>query len=129
MRRGLLKDLGNTPTQMACGWRLYGALPQLRRMDGSQVVIDLLAGSTTVDGEPLKRPLEIAQAVHAWMNDRRAKDDVPSDTLLRATLVLRPRVESAAVVVACSTCIEAGDGIYTSEDTARWVAGDAQGRD
>ena len=38
MRRGLLKDLANTPTQIACGWRLYGDLPPLTALSGSEVV-------------------------------------------------------------------------------------------
>jgi hypothetical protein len=50
MRRGLLKDLANTPTQIACGWRLYGDLPRLTVLSGSEVVVDLLPGTAMVDG-------------------------------------------------------------------------------
>jgi len=44
VRRGLMKDLANTPTQIACGWRMYGDIARLSDLSGSEVVIDLLSG-------------------------------------------------------------------------------------
>jgi hypothetical protein len=43
-RRGLLKDLANTATQIARGHRMYSDLKPLAFMSGSGIVIDLLSG-------------------------------------------------------------------------------------
>lgn len=53
-------DLANTPTQIACGWRLYGDFAWLRHLSGSVVTIDLLNGQVGVDGHLLTPPLYIA---------------------------------------------------------------------
>jgi hypothetical protein len=50
MRRGLLTDLANTPTQIVCGYRLYG--PDLVRL--------LLSGKCRSKGKVLEPPLAIA---------------------------------------------------------------------
>jgi hypothetical protein len=70
VRRGLLKDLANTPTQIACGWRLYGDLPRLSQLIGSVITVDLLDGSAKVEGRELSPPLEIAEETSRWLRDR-----------------------------------------------------------
>ena len=57
VRRGLMKDLANTPTQIACGWRMYGDIARLSDLSGSEVVIDLLSGGCACDGRELLPPL------------------------------------------------------------------------
>jgi hypothetical protein len=69
-RRGQLKDLANTPTQMACGYRMYGDLGQLRALVGSVVVIDLLSGTCTVDGGEEPPHLGLASEAAHWVGER-----------------------------------------------------------
>lgn len=77
MGLGLLKDLVNTPTAIACGRRLYADIQHLLMLDGSVVTIDLLGGTVVASGEQLPAPLFIANDVIAWMQERLAKDGVP----------------------------------------------------
>ncbi len=60
MRRGLLKDLANTPTDIACGWRLYEDIQKLMLLDGQVVTIDLFEGSSSINDESMLPPLAIA---------------------------------------------------------------------
>jgi len=81
VQRGLLKDLANTPTQIACGWRLYGDLPRLRQLVGSIVTVNLLDGKSTVEGRELVPPLEIAEETSRWLIDRAERAGVPPETV------------------------------------------------
>jgi hypothetical protein len=75
VRRGLLKDLANTPTQMVCGWRLYG--PDLRRLTdlaGQAVSINLLTGECYLDTALLDPPLGIAGDITDWFRGRVDRD-------------------------------------------------------
>ena len=105
MRRGLLKDLANTPTQIACGWRMYGDIARLSSLDGSEVTIDLISGACRSDGEELSPPLELAADVSRWMAERLERDGVPEGTVTSATLTLRPEIDRRGLVVACSTVL------------------------
>jgi hypothetical protein len=93
MRRGLLKDLTNTPTQIACGWRLHGDLSRLSNQRRA-VVIDLLSGQATVERHAVSPPLEVAEAAHGWVRDRFERDGVPHELVVQATLTLSPRSDS-----------------------------------
>src|SRR5215207_8299041 len=119
MRRGLLQDLANTPTQIACGWRLYGDLQGLEALSGSKIAIDLLEGTASINGEPLSPPLALAGEVQRWMRQRHDRDGVPADLVRRATLTLEPRTERRGLVVSCSTRIETFEATFTSSDIAR----------
>ena len=77
MRRGLLKDLANTPTQIACGWRMYGDLSRLSANSGAEIVIDLLHGTETCDGAPVKPSLELGDMAVSWFRERLERDRVP----------------------------------------------------
>jgi hypothetical protein len=124
VRRGLAKDLANTPTQIACGWRLYGDLTRLTILDGQDITIDLLAGGVRVDGADIDQ-LEMATAAVSWMNERLALDDVPPGFVRSATLTLTPRVAAGRFHVHCRTDVETSETSFTSEDTATWHPGDA----
>jgi hypothetical protein len=125
MRRGLLKDLANTPTQIACGWRLYGDLPRLRKMTGSTVIVDLLSGDCSVEGRELVPSLEIAVEASRWLRDRLERDGVPAGTLRIAQLKLSLRDdEGGRLVVDCATELDTESKIYQSRDTTRWHPGD-----
>lgn len=126
MRRGLLKDLANTPTQIACGWRLYGDLKRLAVLDGRDITIDLIAGEVEIDGADADQ-LEIATAAVTWMNERLTHDDVPPGLIRSATLTLTPRVDARRFLVECRTVVETSETTFTSEDTATWQPGDARG--
>ncbi len=119
MRRGLLKDLANTPTAIACGWRLYGDIERLTSLDGRVVTINLLDGTTQVDGESLDVSLGIRNEVVAWMRERFDRDDIPAGLVTAAHLTLAPRVERG-LVVAYRTVVETRDRVHQSSDTARW---------
>jgi hypothetical protein len=123
MRRGLLKDLANTPTQIACGWRLYGDLSRLSNQRGA-VVIDLLSGQATVEGHVLSPPLEVAEAAHGRIRDRFERDGVPHDLVVQATLTLSPRSDSRGLTVDCATVLQTTQGTFASSDRATWTSGD-----
>lgn len=125
MRRGLLKDLANTPTAIACGWRLYADIQQLRALDGSVVTIDLLSGTVVVEGEQLSGQLFIANDVIEWMRERLAKDGIPPGMVTGAQLMLTPHADRG-LRVDCRTVISTVDQTFESSDTARWHKGDAK---
>lgn len=123
MRRGLLKDLANTPTAIACGWRLYEDIRRLMSLDGRVVTIDLLAGTSVVDGEAMSPQLGIVRDVTAWMRERSEKDDIPPGTVTAARLTLVPHV-GRGLRVECRTVVETTGREYASTDTATWHKGD-----
>lgn len=121
MRRGLLKDLANTPTQIACGWRLYGDLPRLRRLAGSVVSVDLLTGTATIAEQELSPGLEIADETSHWLRDRFERDGVPAGTVAVARLTLSPRNgDHGILIVECATLLQTASETYESSDTTRW---------
>ena len=122
MRRGLLKDLANTPTAIAVGWRLYEDVERLTALAGCVVTIDLLDGSSLVDGEPLNPPLGIAHDVTTWTRERFARDGIPPGLVTEAYLTLRPRAERG-LVVECRTVVATADDTYESADVASWRRG------
>jgi hypothetical protein len=125
MRRGLLKDLANTPTQIACGWRLYGDLPRLRKLTDSIVTIDLLTGASSVDGRDLVPTLEIAEETSHWLRDRFDRDGVPDGTVRTARLTLSLRQdEDGMLAVDCATELETESNTFLSRDTTRWHSDD-----
>ncbi|MGX7678749.1 hypothetical protein ACSMXN_07605 [Jatrophihabitans sp. DSM 45814] len=124
MRRGLLRDLANTPTQIACGWRLYGDLGQLRQLAGSVITVDLLDGTSTVSGRALSPSLEIAEETSRWLRDRFERDGVPIGTVTEARLTLSPWTDKRGLVVDCATVLQTASRTYESRDTTRWHPGD-----
>jgi hypothetical protein len=125
MRRGLLKDLANTPTQIVCGYRLYGPdLARLSEMAGSVVTIDLLRGTTALDGVETVLDLDIVDDTTAWIQERIVRDGVPAGTIRAATLTLSPRRGAQGLLVDCHTTLESAETTYESRDTARWHQSD-----
>lgn len=125
VRRGLLKDLANTPTQIACGWRLYCDLPHLRRLSGSVITVDLLTGTTTVEDREISPPLEIAEETSRWLRDRFERDGVPAGTVTAARLTLTPQTDKRGMLaVDCATVLETESRTYESRDSTRWARGD-----
>lgn len=127
MRRGLLQDLANTPTQIACGWRLYGDLQALAGLDGQSVGIDLLSGKVTTGGHEAG-PLHVAVFASEWMQERIVKDNVPSGLIQSAIVTLSPRVTDQQFIIGCETIVETQTGVYRSRDTATWHPSDVQGQ-
>lgn len=121
MRRGLLKDLANTPTAIACGWRLYADIEALSRLDGRIVTVDLLDGTSTVDQHPAPA-LGITRDVSMWMQERLERDGIPAGTITSAKLTLLPHVDRG-LHVACATILKTTAGMFESSDTARWSEG------
>ncbi len=76
--RSTKKDLANTPTAIACGWRLYEDVERLTSLAGQVVTIDLLHGGCHVDGEPMDPPLGLTQDVSDWICARFDRDGVPA---------------------------------------------------
>ena len=124
MRRGLLKDLANTPTQIACGWRLYGDLPRLTALSGSEVVVDLLLGKAMVDGGDLSSSLIVAEKAATWFDERLQRDGVPTGTVEAASLILKPLREGRGLRVDCMTVVRTASRTYESRETTRWHPGD-----
>jgi hypothetical protein len=126
VKRGLLKELANTPTKMVCGYRLYGPdLPRLRDLTGESVVIDLIGGGCSVAEIALVPPLGIATDLQDWLAQTLRREDVPPDLLSRAHTTLTPHLQpSGRLDVACKTVIETARGNYQSEETAPWHQGD-----
>ena len=125
VRRGLLKDLANTPTQIACGWRLYGDLPRLRELSGSAITVDLFSGRTTVEGRDVSPPLQIADETTRWLTERFSRDEVPAGTVTAARLTLTPVIdERGTLTVECVTELETPSQTYDSRDSTRWVRED-----
>lgn len=123
MRRGLLKDLANTPTAIACGWRLYDDVERLQSLGGHTVTIDLLNATSALDGQAMVPPLGIVHDVAGWMSERFERDGIPPGTVTAARLTLVPHTERG-VRVECSTIIETADGNFESSDTGSWHKGD-----
>ncbi len=122
-----MKDLANTPTQMACGYRMYGDIARLSALDGSEVVIDLLSDACTCDGLELSPSLALAHDVQEWMHERLVDDGVPQGTISAATLTLRPVTDDLQrLTVECSTTLATSLGTFGSHDTARWHARDVR---
>jgi hypothetical protein len=124
VRRGLLKDLANTATAMACGYRLYGEIQRLLALDGHTVTIDLLNARSAVDGEAMVPPLGIANDVTAWMRERLERDGIPPGLVTAARLTLVPHAEDV-LRVECRTIVETVDRNFESADTATWSKRDA----
>ncbi len=125
VRRGLLKDLANTPTQIACGWRLYGDLPRLRQLSGSVITVDLLTGTATVEDRELSPRLWIAEETSRWLRDQFERDGVPDDTVTGARLTLTPRNDKRGMLtVECATALETESRTYDSHDSTSWARGD-----
>jgi len=125
VRRGLLKDLANTPTQIACGWRLYGDLPRLRQLSGSVITVNLLDATATVEGRELSPQLEIGEETSRWLNDRFDRDGVPGGTVTSARLTLCVDTDAPGMLtVACATVLETESKTYESRDSTRWGIGD-----
>jgi hypothetical protein len=125
VRRGLLKDLANTPTQIACGWRLYGDLPRLRQLSGSVVTVDLLNGMATVEDREVSPPLEIAGETSRWMRDRFERDGVPTEAVTAARLTLALSTDKRGMLtVECATVLKTESRTYGSRDSTRWTRGD-----
>ena len=122
MRRGLLRDLANTPTAIACGWRLYEDIERLTSLVGRVVTIDLLRGTSRVGDEVLEPPLGITHDTTAWMRERLDRDGIPSGLVTGASLTLTPR-EERGLVVACCTVVVTRDAVYESRDVAAWREG------
>ena len=123
-----MKDLANTPTQIACGWRMYGDLASLAGLAGSDVTIDLLSGRSTAHGVDVPR-LELADAAAAWLRERLERDGVPEGTITAATLTLSPRHDDReGLVVECATMLTTTSGSYESHDITRWHPGDRSAR-
>lgn len=121
VRRGLLKDLANTPTQIVCGWRLYGpALKVLRDLPDVPVKIDLLTGECQARGSRLEPPLHIADDLSHWFRERVERDEVPPGLVASATTTLTPRAEARALRIACETVVETTRGQFASRGTAVW---------
>lgn len=112
--------MANTPTQIACGRRLYGDLKRLGAFVDSEVVVDLLDGKVLLGEDGSSLELNVASKACRWMRERHEKDGIPGGLVHRATLFLKPRRQGQGLVVDCETVIEAGDEIYTSHDTATW---------
>jgi hypothetical protein len=118
VRRGLLQDLANTPTQIACGWRLHGDLPRLRELSGSVVSVDLLTGIATVEGRQLSPGLGIAGEASSWLRERVERDGVPAGTVEVARLVLRPHDDDrGALVMQCATVLRTAAALPTRAAT------------
>jgi hypothetical protein len=125
VRRGLLKDVANTPTQIACGWRLYGDLPRLRQLSGSVVTVNLLDATATVDGREISPPLEIADETSRWLRDRLDRDGVPNGTVTAARLTLTLDTDKRGMLnVECATVLETESNTYDSRGSTRWGQGD-----
>jgi hypothetical protein len=125
VRRGLLKDLANTPTQIVCGYRLYGPdLPRLVDLAGDVVSVDLLNGDCSVGATRLVPPLAIANDLAAWFRERVERDAVPPGMVHAATTTLSPRKQASGLAIDCRTVIESRDGTFESHDTAGWHTGD-----
>lgn len=119
------KDLANTATQIACGWRLYGDLARLRELAGSVVSINLLTGDTTVEGRKLSPGLEIADGTSHRLRDRFDRDQVPPDAVVSASLTLSPAIDDRGhLIVESATIHDAGSTTYQSQDGTRWHRGD-----
>lgn len=125
MRRGLLKDLANTPTQIACGWRLYGDLRRLSQMVGLVITVDLMDGSATVEDRELSPSLEIAEETSRWLRDRLERDGVPEGTVSAARLTIRATEhEPGMLTFECATVLETESRTYHSREVTRWGRGD-----
>jgi hypothetical protein len=125
VRRGLLKDLANTPTQIVCGYRLYGPdLPRLAGLADEVVSVDLFNGECSVGSTALDPPLLIANDLAAWFRERVERDAVPPGMVHAATVTLMPRKQASSLAVDCKTVIESQRGAFESHDTARWYTGD-----
>jgi len=105
MRRGLLKDLANTRTAIACRGRLYEDLQRLLSLDGRTVTIDLLTATSVVDDEPMAPALGIVHDVTVWMRERLEHDGIPPGTVTAARLTLAPHAERG-LRVDCRTVVE-----------------------
>lgn len=125
MKRGLLKEMANTPTAIVCGWRLYGPdLPRLRALLGQSVVIDLLTGECSSNGLVLEPGLLVAKELARWARERVERDRVPPGLVLTATTTLTAAEQLRTLAVECSTVLETVRGTYSSRDTARWELDD-----
>jgi hypothetical protein len=121
MKRGLLKELANTPTAIVCGWRLYGPdLPRLRALIGESVEIDLLTGECSVNESVLDPQLFIAVELTRWTRERFERDGIPPDIVARATTTLVAREQVRTLAIDCSTVVDTARGTYSSHDIARW---------
>jgi len=125
MKRGLLKEIANTPTAIVCGWRLYGPdLPRLRELAGAPVEIDLLTGVCSVSGAVLDPPLGIAGELSRWTRERFDRDGIPAGTIARATTTVRAQPQGEALAIDCGTVVETTRGTYSSHDATRWGRND-----
>jgi hypothetical protein len=124
MKRGLLKELANNATAMACGYRPFHDLSRLADLSGSVVVVDLMTGGTRVDGDPVGTPLGVGEEIVDWFHDQTTSQRVPSGVIESASLTICPTLTDGHLVLQCETTIRASTGSYRAQDSIRWHARD-----
>jgi hypothetical protein len=126
VKRGVLKELTNTATAIVCGYQLYGPdLPQLRRLTGQPVAVDLLSGACTSADSPVEPPLAIERVLTTWVRELIDREGVPVGMVSRAVTILYPTAEpSGQLLVECRTTVESLRGTFESQDVIRWHAHD-----
>lgn len=128
MRRGLLQDLANTACQMLVGWRLSDDIEWLVQQRRGDLVFDLLAGGTTLDGTAIEA-LHIGEEVRLWFMERLEEEAVPPGTVQSALLTCkftaeahahkrRPGVRHIALAMQCRCEIATGDRLFVGELTS-----------
>jgi hypothetical protein len=123
MKRGLLQELANNATAMACGYRPFHDLSRLAAMSGSLVAVDLITGATGVDGRPLET-LGFGEEIVDWFQDQTTQHQVLPGFIESASLTICPTLTDGHLVLQCETTIRASTGSYRAQDSIRWHARD-----
>jgi hypothetical protein len=73
---------------MFCGWRLTNCVPELVDLGSGTLRIDAVSAGCLFDDEAIPK-LSIAEELQAWLHEDLARNRIPLEALLAATLVAK----------------------------------------
>ena len=81
-----MRDYANQMAQMFVGYQItLDDLPRFIEAGRGQIDVELLSGTTTLDGTPCP-PLAISAAVRAWLDTAITRDQLASDHIHRISI-------------------------------------------
>lgn len=95
MRRGLLRDYANALCGVATGWQMEEGLDLLRERGSGILEIDLLGGTASIDGAPVRMSGGVA-LLRSWLLDAAQRDGVAPETVSAAKVTVAFDCEEAA---------------------------------
>jgi len=116
-----MQDYANQISQMFVGWQIEIAdLPRLVSIGRGRIEIDLLDGSTTIDGTP-SEPFDIAPTIRGWLDEAKVRDQLDAGYVLRVNIACDFDVVDSQngadsrreLLLDCTVVVDAQSGSWT----------------